>query len=158
MNITKLLGTVCCCAVFGSLAYAGAQDELKAYPQAKSGYVRQVIILPALNNENDAKLELMIGRTIETDCNTRGFGGNLVKKTVSGWGYDYLVLDKLKGPVSTMMACSDNTRKRRFVSMNNVPLQRYNSKLPVVVYVPTGVEVRYRVWYPKNKIGTAKIQ
>jgi ecotin len=23
---------------------------------------------------------------------------------------------------------------------------RYNSRLPIVVYVPTGTEVRYRVW------------
>ncbi|MBW2490657.1 MAG: proteinase inhibitor I4 serpin, partial [Deltaproteobacteria bacterium] len=23
---------------------------------------------------------------------------------------------------------------------------RYNSRLPVVVYVPEGVEVRYRIW------------
>jgi ecotin len=25
-------------------------------------------------------------------------------------------------------------------------LIRYNSRLPVVVYVPEGVEVRYRIW------------
>lgn len=36
---------------------------------------------------------------------------------------------------------------REFVSLGGDPyLVRYNSKLPVVVYVPEGVEVRYRIW------------
>ncbi|RQW83332.1 MAG: proteinase inhibitor I4 serpin, partial [Methylococcus sp.] len=35
----------------------------------------------------------------------------------------------------------------RFVTLGGEPyLIRYNSKLPVVVYVPKGNEVRYRVW------------
>ncbi len=35
----------------------------------------------------------------------------------------------------------------RFVALGGEPyLIRYNSRLPVVVYVPEGVEVRYRIW------------
>jgi ecotin len=35
----------------------------------------------------------------------------------------------------------------RFVTLGGKPyLIRYNSKLPVVVYVPEGFEVRYRIW------------
>jgi ecotin len=35
----------------------------------------------------------------------------------------------------------------RFIPLGGEPyLIRYNSRLPVVVYVPEGVEVRYRVW------------
>lgn len=32
---------------------------------------------------------------------------------------------------------------------------RYNSKLPVVVYVPDGLEVSYRIWGADEKIGKA---
>jgi ecotin len=35
----------------------------------------------------------------------------------------------------------------RFITLGGEPfLIRYNSRLPVVVYVPEGVEVRYRIW------------
>ena len=35
----------------------------------------------------------------------------------------------------------------RFITLGGEPfLIRYNSRLPVLVYVPEGVEVRYRIW------------
>jgi ecotin len=35
----------------------------------------------------------------------------------------------------------------RFVALEGSPyIIRYNSSLPTVVYVPEGMEVRYRVW------------
>jgi ecotin len=35
----------------------------------------------------------------------------------------------------------------RFITLGGEPfLVRYNSRLPLVVYVPNGVEVRYRLW------------
>ena len=46
------------------------------------------------------------------------------------------------------MAVDPNAPKvERFVALAGEPqLIRYNSRLPVVVYVPDGVEVRYRIW------------
>ena len=48
----------------------------------------------------------------------------------------------------TLMAVDPNAPKvSRFVTLAGEPyLIRYNSRLPVVVYVPEGVEVRYRIW------------
>jgi len=35
----------------------------------------------------------------------------------------------------------------RFITLGGGPfLIRYNSRLPIVVYVPEDVEVRYRIW------------
>jgi ecotin len=35
----------------------------------------------------------------------------------------------------------------RFITLGGEPqLLRYNSRLPLVVYAPDGVEVRYRLW------------
>jgi len=48
----------------------------------------------------------------------------------------------------------DAPKEDRFVPLGGEPyLIRYNSRLPVVVYAPEGVEVRYRVWSaaPKAK-------
>jgi ecotin len=40
----------------------------------------------------------------------------------------------------------------RFVALEGSPyIIRYNSSLPTVVYVPEGMEVRYRVWRAEPK-------
>jgi ecotin len=46
------------------------------------------------------------------------------------------------------MAVDPNTPKvARFITIGGDPyIIRYNSRLPIVVYVPEGVEVRYRIW------------
>ncbi|HFK7189105.1 TPA: ecotin family protein, partial [Serratia odorifera] len=33
--------------------------------------------------------------------------------------------------------------------------QRYNSRLPIVVYVPQDVEVKYRVWQAAETVNSA---
>ena len=41
----------------------------------------------------------------------------------------------------------DAPQVERFISIGGeTRLLRYNSRLPFVVYVPAGVEVRYRLW------------
>jgi ecotin len=41
----------------------------------------------------------------------------------------------------------------RFITLGGEPeLLRYNSRLPLVVYVPVGVEVRYRIWKADQEI------
>jgi ecotin len=46
-----------------------------------------------------------------------------------------------------MMACPEEEKRRIFVAVHlDDPMLRYNSKLPVVVYVPDGFSVRYRIW------------
>ncbi len=46
------------------------------------------------------------------------------------------------------MGVAPNAPKaQRFVTLGGEPyLVRYNSRLPLVVYVPEGCEVRYRLW------------
>ncbi|MEQ4531802.1 MAG: ecotin family protein, partial [Mixta sp.] len=56
---------------------APADQPLKAvapYPQAEKGQVRQVIYLPQKANEDRYKVELLIGKTLEVDCNRRIMG------------------------------------------------------------------------------------
>lgn len=126
-------------------------NEVAPYPEAPPGYIRQAIFLPALENESDAKIELIIGKTMEVDCNSYFFIGTIEEKTLEGWGYNYYVVSELTGPAGTMMACIDNKKTEKFISMDTGDLLRYNSKLPIVVYVPENVEVRYRVWRADNE-------
>ena len=51
------------------------------------------------------------------------------------------------GPASTMMACPEEEKQTTFVAVNLEDSSlRYNSKLPIVIYVPEGFVVRFRIW------------
>ena len=43
------------------------------------------------------------------------------------------------------MACPDEALTEKFVAAEG-EFGRYNSQLPVVVFVPNGVELKYKVW------------
>ena len=135
-------------------------ETIAHYPQAEQGMKRQVIQLPAQQNEANFKVELLIGQTLEVDCNQHRLGGQLESKTLEGWGYDYFIFDKVTSPVSTMMACPDGKKEKKFVTayLGDNSLLRYNSKLPIVVYTPENVEVKYRVWKADENIGQAVVR
>lgn len=127
-------------------AQTGAADALKAFPAAAAGQTRHVITLPAQTDESALKVELILGKTQTEDCNRQVFGGRLETRTAEGWGYDYYVLPALGNAASTLMGCPPGSERQAFVTTQEQPLIRYNSRLPVVVYAPSDVEVRYRVW------------
>ncbi|WEK56917.1 MAG: serine protease inhibitor ecotin [Candidatus Brevundimonas phytovorans] len=129
-----------------SSAQTDAADALKAFPAATAGQTRHVITLPAQADEGALKVELILGKTQTVDCNRQVFGGRLETRTAEGWGYDYYVLPALGNAASTMMGCPPGSQRQAFVTTQEQPLIRYNSRLPVVVYAPSDVEVRYRVW------------
>lgn len=110
---------------------------------------RHVLQLPAEKDESILKIELVLGKTIEIDAANRYFfGGKLEIKSIEGWGYSYYILPKLGPMAGTMMAVPpDLPKTKRFIGIGGEPyLIRYNSKLPVVIYAPEDVEVRYRLW------------
>ena len=126
----------------------------KAYPPAQKGMRRVVIHLEAKEQEDDWKIEIIVGKIIETDgVNRYGIGGAVKEETVQGWGYTYLIAEP-KSVFSTRMAPPPGQPPvKAFVAMQPYGPFRYNSKLPVVVYVPEDCEVRYRLW----KAGVAEV-
>ncbi len=126
---------------------ASAADDIKMFPSATSDQQRVVIRLPVLADESRSKVEVLVSKQLETDCNRQRLGGNLQEKTLQGWGYSYYSLEKVMGPMSTMMACPQQSKKVSAVPVvGDGYLLRYNSKLPVVIYAPKGVDVNYRLW------------
>jgi len=139
-----------------SAVVAGAVDNMKAFPPADPGMVRHVLSLPKQDAEDALKVELILGKTVKTDAvNRYFFAGTLEAETIQGWGFTRYVLKELGPMAGTLMAPDPNApRVNRFVTLGGEPfLVRYNSRLPLVVYVPEGVEVRYRIWRadPKAK-------
>ncbi len=132
-----------------AMPVAQAQDYMEAFPPAEAGMVRHVLELPEQHDESAFRLELVVGKTVQTDAHNRHFfGGEIVEETIEGWGFPRFVVSELGPLAGTLMAVDPTAPKvDRFITLGGEPfLIRYNSRLPVVVYVPEGVEVRYRIW------------
>ncbi len=126
-----------------------AGDILKAFPAAESGMTRHVLTLPTQTDESTRRVELIVGKTLQTDAGNRYFyAGHIEAQNIDGWGFTRYVVAELGPLAGTLMAVDPTAPKvARFIALGGEPyLIRYNSKLPVVVYVPAGVEVRYRIW------------
>lgn len=143
---------ICSTAVFSFLAavsFVSAADDMKAFPPAEEGMVRHVLQLPVQDDESAFKVELMVGKTVQLDqANRYFFGGKIEAVNIDGWGYTRYVVSRLGPMAGTLMGVDPNAPKAdRFITLGGEPcIIRYNSRLPVVVYVPEGAEVRYRIW------------
>jgi ecotin len=142
------------CSNTGGVDYAvklnpDAVSQLKAFPPAEPGYQRHVIYLPELEDEALHQVSLVLGKMVVTDPVNRYFiPGSLTAVDVEGWGYRYYQLESEGLVAGTLMAVPEsNPQVERFVEVNHeLGALRYNSRLPIVVIVPEGFEVKYRIW------------
>jgi ecotin len=134
---------------FFAMISVQAADNMKAFPPAEKGMVRYVLQLPKLDDESAFRVELIVGKTVLVDeVNKYFFGGKIEVETIKGWGFPRYIVSKLGPMAGTRIAVYPDTPKaNRFITLGGEPyLIRYNSRLPIVVYVPEGVEVHYRIW------------
>ena len=132
-----------------AMSSVSAADNMKAFPPAEKGMIRYVLQLPEQKDEYAFKVELIMGKTVQLDEGNRYFfGGKIEAVNIEGWGFTRYVVSELGPMAGTLMAVDPDAPKvPRFITIGGDPyLIRYNSRLPVVVYVPEGVEVRYRIW------------
>lgn len=125
-----------------------AQKKAKndVFPEAEKGYRKVVVMLPEKKNEDSYKVEIFAGAKVEADnCNRHFMSGQITEKVLEGWGYTYYKVESDGQTGGTMMMCPDAKKTLKFVHMPPL-MVRYNSKLPVVVYVPEKMEVNYRIW------------
>lgn len=133
---------------------------LAPYPAASTDQLRHVIFLTPRENADNYQVELTMGKQLKVDCNRHMLGGTLVEKTVEGWGYSYFVLQDLSPTAaSTMMACADDKKNAAFVPVASATrFVRYNSQLPIVIYTPKNIEVRYRTWNTSDQFHHASVK
>jgi ecotin len=121
--------------------------QIDMFPKAKDGYKQVYIQLPVAKNENDLKVEFFVGSEKMLDCNKHFLMGNVKTQDLQGWGYNYYEVESNGETGGTLMACPDQKLTKKFVSLQP-QIVTYNSKLPLVFYVPKDLEVRYRVLRP----------
>lgn len=134
---------------FFAVPASQAADNIDAFPPAEEGMVRYDLQIPKQADESAFQVELIVGKTVQVDEQNRYFfGGRIEEETIKGWGFTRYKVSKLGPMAGTRMAVDANAPKvARFVTLGGGPYTiRYNSRLPIVVYVPVGVEVRYRIW------------
>jgi ecotin len=122
---------------------------LKAFPAASEGMTRFVLELPHKERDEEGEflVELIVGKTIETDGVNKYFiGGTLAEQPLKGWGFTYYEVKKL-GPVgSTKIGVPPGTPTvTKFVSGPKKMIP-YNSRVPIVIYIPEGAELKYRIF------------
>ncbi|MDO5692127.1 MAG: ecotin family protein [Pseudomonadota bacterium] len=118
-------------------------DALAAFPASLPGHQRHVVKLPPLEDEQLHRVELQGGKTMPVDCNRHGMDGMFSQREVPGHPYAYWVFASRGEVMSTRMGCPDDSRRRQFVGAEPL-LVPYNSRVPVVVFVPEGFEFRWR--------------
>lgn len=148
------------CLLSQPLFAAEAASDIKMFPAAGKNEQRVVIRLPKLSHEENSKVELLVGQQKDVDCNLHRMSGDLQEKDLQGWGYSYYRLEQAGPMISTRMACPPKQKLHdSFIPViGNGYLLRYNSKLPIVVYVPKGFTVKYRLWHAEeeNKLASAE--
>jgi len=133
---------------FATIA-AQAADNMKAFPAAEEGMTRYVLQLPKQADETALKVELIVGKVVAVDKENRYFfGGRIEEETITGWGFPRYTVSNIGPMGGTLMAIDPSAPKvPRFIALGGEPfIIRYNSRLPIVVYVPEDAEVRYRLW------------
>lgn len=128
--------------------------EIDMFPKANDGYKQVYIQLPIEKNENDLKVEFFVGTEKMLDCNRHFLIGEVKNQDLQGWGYNYYEVESEGETGGTLMGCPDQKLTKKFVSLQP-EIVRYNSKLPLVFYVPKDMEVRYRVLRPDTKMKKA---
>jgi ecotin len=145
----KSIVAVSVLVLFLSLAWGSgdAQNNVKIYPKAEAGMVRHVLILPQEQDEYSCKVELIAGKTVMANSvNSQFFVGGIKPDVVQGFQYPFYVVDLKEDKMGSTLVGGGHPVEK-FITLGGEPyLVHYNSRLPLVVYAPEGVEVRYRVW------------
>lgn len=130
-------------------AQSSIYESANNYPPAEKGKVQHIIYLPksAAGGDNNKKVEVYVGKYMETDmCNNYRLMGEFEKKEVTGKNWlSYYNFESKGDAMQTLMGCMDNSTQRKFVTGERLVFD-YNGNLPIVIYTPEGMEVRYRIF------------
>jgi ecotin len=145
-------------ALAGATARAIPRLDLKPYPKPAANERRWVIQLPGVlqpssdprlsSNPADWRVELIVGKEMTVDCNGPRLNGRIRSETLKGWGTKIFRVSEVAPGPTTRMACPpDRGPRQAFVAAGSKPfVVPYNASLPIVIYTPKDVQVRWRLW------------
>jgi ecotin len=137
--------------------------DLTPYPAPVAAERRWVIQLPGVlppstdarlsANPADWRVELLVGKELLVDCNGPRLMGRIRRSSLPGTGYSIYRVTQVSPPISTRMACPpDRASAPAFVPMGSKPfVVPYNVSQPIVIYAPSDLEVRWRLWKAERR-------
>ncbi|WP_291090740.1 ecotin family protein [Empedobacter sp. UBA7494] len=156
MKLRKVFSFLALLMFMVTFAQKNMKIDYSMYPKAKDGYEQKIITLKTLPNEDNYSVEIFAGKkTLVDSCNHFFLAGSFEQKTVDGWGYDYFNFESDGNIAGTLMGCSDNKSVEKIVHAKSIQT-RYNSKLPIVVYVPKSYTLENRIWKADEKLNLVK--
>ena len=133
-----------------------AMHDLTIYPNIPN-MVKNVIFLDPLANESLYKVEFYTVKSIEVDeCNKHYLFGDFEVKNLEGYGYPYFIFNSNSQVISTKMGYGNDVKKVKNVPSGKTETYRYFSILPIVVYTPKDIDVKYKIWKQEPKELDAK--
>jgi len=132
-----------------------ADKNMGAYGPPEDGMARYVLKVPKQEDESSCKVELLVGKSVKVDTvNSYFFSGKIERETIEGWGFPSYQIRNLGAMAGTLIGFDPNQPKAdQFISLGGEQyLIPYNSRLPIVVYVPEDAEVRYRLWRAETEV------
>ncbi|UNY98749.1 ecotin family protein [Zhouia spongiae] len=128
------------------------KTDLSVFPKPEKGFKQMVIEVPHSDNDAQKRIEFVVGKWMEVDtCNKHGLQGSIEEKDLKGWGYNYYIFNTNGNVMSTQMACLDKKMVSKFIS-GQPKMVRYNGKLPVVIYVPEGYDVQFKIFKAEEDV------
>ncbi|EPY29525.1 ecotin [Strigomonas culicis] len=125
------------------------------YAEPVEGNKRIIFALDPFDPSFEAahcRLQLIPGRMVElarADASSAPTLGGTVEEMLLESGPTCYFVDLAEELVMTRIAlhaAADEEKVRHFVPLADAPVFRYNSRFPVVVYLPEDAELRYSVW------------
>lgn len=118
------------------------------YPPAGEGQKRIIFALEPHEEQEERDsymLQIFPGYEVDAaaDVDENTVTGNIEECSVEGYGYSYY---RVKVDSAVAPEPAHSTAPRRFVTVANLPMVAYDSRRPVVVYLPEDAQLRYSVW------------
>lgn len=151
--------TILVIVFFAGGCFGGNSSPIDAFPAAKDNEVRHVIYLDKKDQgqEDNYKVELIPGKVVKTDgVNTSRMALRLESVNLKGWGYTYYQVTGKDIVLSTMMAVPEGSGGSDSFVAGSSLMARYNSRLPIVIYSPKGVDIHYRLWKAGDELEAIK--
>ncbi len=158
MKSTLTGGMLLGLSLLSGLAFAQSTQkvDITPFPKAEKGMRQVVIEVPHSNNDANKKIEIFVGKSMQTDgCNRIWLSGQFSKSELKGWGYDYLTFKTDGSTPSTNMACPNAAPKNEFVKSQGY-FTDYNGRMPIVLYIPDGYEAKFRIYKAEKDLYSAQ--
>lgn len=148
-KIRKLI-VLGCVLLLAGVSRAQEQKEASGFPAPIEGWERVVVDFPqSKKGDHTQRFEFSIGFEMMVDaCNTYSLIGEWKEMVVEDSVY---FMAQTKGQVvKTMIACDHSKKTSKFVGLDSKWYGNEDGR-PLVVYVPSGYQLRYRIWTVDDK-------